>query len=107
MKEGLKGLDIDRVIQVAKKYGIAYLALFGSYARDEAEAESDVDLAVRFAGQYSMFDLTGAMADMAEALGRKVDLIPIDDAYPFVRESMEKDLIVLYEAEEEVHAQAR
>ncbi len=38
----------------------------------------------------------------AEALGRKVDLIPIEDAYPFVRRSMEKELVVLYEAKEEL-----
>jgi uncharacterized protein len=103
MEEHLQELNIDLLIQIAKKYHITYLAIFGSYARGEAGPESDIDLAVRFGRQYSMFDLTGAMADMAEALGREVDLIPIEDAYPFVRQAIEKDQFVLYQAEEEAY----
>jgi uncharacterized protein len=107
VEDHLTELDIKLLIEIARKYQITYLAIFGSYARGEAGPESDVDLAVRFAGHYSMFDLTGAMADMAEALGKKVDLIPLDDAYAFVRQSIEREMVVLYETEERVYAQTR
>jgi len=58
-------------------------------------------LAVRFGQPISLFDLIGAQHAMEAALGRAVDLIPVDDAYPFVRQSMANDLIVIYEADKE------
>ena len=39
-----------RVTPVAKKYGLAAVYLFGSYARGEADAGSDVDLLVDVSG---------------------------------------------------------
>ena len=45
MKEKIYTVDEIReiVIPIAKKHGVAALYLFGSYARGEATAESDVD----------------------------------------------------------------
>jgi predicted nucleotidyltransferase len=88
----------EKLIEIAKAWGITYLALFGSVARNEARPESDVDLAVRFGQPISLLDLVGIRLEMEAKLGRPVDLIPIDSAYTFVRESMAKDLFVLYEA---------
>jgi predicted nucleotidyltransferase len=88
----------EKLIEIARSRGITYLALFGSVARDEARPESDVDLAVRFGQPISLLDLVGIRLEMEAILGRPVDLIPIDSAYTFVRESMDKDLLVLYEA---------
>jgi uncharacterized protein len=91
-------IDTKKLIEIAKAHGITWLALFGSMARGEATGASDVDLAVRFDKPISLFDLVGAQLAMEAALGRAVDLIPMDDAYPFVRQSMANDLVVLYEA---------
>jgi uncharacterized protein len=49
-------MDRDQIIQqlkvikpvLAKKYGLTELALFGSYSRNEAKAESDIDLLIDF-----------------------------------------------------------
>jgi len=90
-------IDTEKLIEIAKAQDIIWLALFGSMARGEATAQSDVDLAVRFGKPISLFDLVGAQLAMEAALGRSVDLIPIDDAYPFIRQSMANDLLVLYE----------
>lgn len=85
----------EKLIEIAKTSGITYLALFGSVARNEATPESDVDLAVRFGQSISLLDLVGIRLAMEAVLGRPVDLIPLDSAYTFVRESMAKDLLVL------------
>ena len=39
-----------------KGYGVKSLAIFGSVARDEARADSDVDLLVEFSGPVDLFD---------------------------------------------------
>ena len=33
-------------IELNEKYGVSKIGLFGSYARDEADSESDIDIAV-------------------------------------------------------------
>ncbi|MEZ4712126.1 MAG: nucleotidyltransferase domain-containing protein [Caldilineaceae bacterium] len=88
----LAQIDREKLIQIAKAHDITWLALFGSMAGGEAQPQSDVDLAVRFGKQINLFDLVGTQLAMAAALGRSVDLIPIDDAYPFIRQSMADDL---------------
>ncbi len=69
----------DRVKPVAAKYGLAAVYLFGSYARGDATAESDVDLLVDLSGS----SLRGLMLsrlylDLEDALGVKVDLVTLD-----------------------------
>lgn len=91
-------IDREKLADVAKKRGIAYLALFGSVARGDATSQSDVDLAIRFIHPVSLFDYVDAQLEMEQILGHSVDLIPVDDVYPFVRDSMNADLVVLYEA---------
>jgi predicted nucleotidyltransferase len=91
--------EIEKLIAIAKEYDITYLALFGSFARGEARSDSDIDLAVRFGHPITLFDLVGVRLEMQKIVGRPVDLIPIDQAYAFIRRAMQKDLIVLYEAE--------
>lgn len=103
----LSQIDTDNLIQIAKANGITWLALFGSFARGEATERSDVDLAVRFGKSIDLFDLVGAQQAMEAALGSPVDLIPVDDVYPFIRQSMLKDLIVLYSADSAENTEQR
>lgn len=73
--------------------------LFGSHARGEATAASDVDVAVLFTKppgcrlEESTFLL---QADLASALGTEVDLISMNDAPPeLVRRVMREGELVL------------
>ena len=58
--------------------GIRHLSLFGSVARGDAEAGSDVDLAAEFdsTARMDLFRLTALERRIAEILGRRVDLLP-------------------------------
>lgn len=98
-------LDKQKLVDIARKHGIAYVALFGSYARNEARSESDVDLYVRFGRQISLFEMLGVKHEMEDTLGLPVDLIAeeIVEPYQFVRKGMAKDLIILYEDERKLH----
>ena len=67
-------------------------------ARGEATEQSDVDLAIRFTHPVSLFEYIDVQLEIEQLLEKSVDLIPIDNVYSFVRDSMNADLTVLYEA---------
>lgn len=94
-------INRQKLSDIASAHGICYLALFGSFARGEATSDSDIDLAIRFSRPVTLFDYVDVQLEMEAVLGSPVDLVPIDDVYEFVRESMNRDLMVLYEAPQE------
>ncbi|MGQ0653333.1 MAG: type VII toxin-antitoxin system MntA family adenylyltransferase antitoxin [Betaproteobacteria bacterium] len=75
-----RGTVEERLAGRLRAAGAAYAAIFGSLARDEARADSDLDLAVSF-GKPMSADLrlavTGLAADVA---GRSVDLVDLEAA---------------------------
>ena len=75
MKKSPRGL-----LRLRKKYGLAAVYLFGSYARGEANADSDVDLLVDVSGTGidTLLKLGGLYNDLEEALGVSIDLVTLD-----------------------------
>lgn len=55
-------------------FGVSYLAIFGSVARDEAGPDSDVDILVEFGVPADLFDLVRLQQYLERLLGRPVDL---------------------------------
>lgn len=95
--------DTQKLVDTARSHGVTYLALFGSVARGEARADSDVDLAVRFGRRVSLFDLVELQLSFQKILDRSVDLIPVDDVYTFLHDKIKRDQIVLYDAANETN----
>ena len=66
----------DAMPELANAFGVESLAVFGSVARGQAAARSDVDLLVRFSGQApSLFEFVRLERQLSELLGRPVDLV--------------------------------
>ena len=59
---------------LAQQFGVTYLALFGSYARDQATQASDIDILARFDGPMGSKHLFEAQAYLEDLLGHSVDL---------------------------------
>lgn len=79
--------------EMARRFGVRQLSLFGSAARDELRADSDVDVLVEFEGPAS-FDAYFGLKDHLEALLlRPVDLVTTRGLKPRARESVERDLV--------------
>lgn len=75
------------------RYGARQLALFGSAARDEMRADSDVDVLVEFDGAAT-YDAYFSLKDYLEQLlGRPVDLVTSKGLKPRARRQVERDLI--------------
>jgi hypothetical protein len=72
--------------------GIARVRLFGSYARGDATAESDVDLLVELSRPLGL-DFFGIEIDLAERLGVKVDLLTEGFIHPLIRERVLREAV--------------
>jgi hypothetical protein len=73
--------------------GVRTVSLFGSVARGEAAADSDIDLAVEFepAARIDLFRLGALERRIADLLGRPVDLLPEPVEAPRLRRRLELD----------------
>jgi len=63
------------ILAVAAKYGAYNVRLFGSVARGEADADSDVDLLVELEPHRSLLDLGGLLMELQALLGCSVDVV--------------------------------
>ncbi|EFO80748.1 DNA polymerase beta subunit [Oscillochloris trichoides DG-6] len=91
-------LDIQRIVEICRHYGVAMVGLFGSQARGTANAQSDIDLLVRFAAPTSLLKAIALEQELETALGRHVDLLTEAALNPYLRANIISDLRVLYEA---------
>jgi uncharacterized protein len=65
--------------------GVKRLALFGSFARNEARVDSDVDMLVEFAPGQKSFDNFLALCELLEQrLERPVELVTLESLSPHI-----------------------
>lgn len=98
---------IRRITPVVQAYGIRSVYLFGSYARNEATEQSDIDLLVDTSGTAlrSLFSLGQLYCDLEKALGKKIDLITMsaleqEDRFSsdeLFRRNVERERVKLYD----------
>ena len=60
---------IEKLIYILKKHGVKKIEIFGSYARGEANAESDLDVIVEFEERKSLFEPVGIEQQLEDYLG--------------------------------------
>lgn len=65
------------ILALAARRGVSSLRVFGSVARGEARASSDIDFLVEFEPGRSLFDQVHLIDDLAELLGTPVDVVPV------------------------------
>ena len=63
------------ILEIARRYGAHDVRVFGSVARGDADASSDVDIVVRFDPDRSLFDHGSLLMDLRDLLGTKVDVV--------------------------------
>ena len=62
------------------------MRLFGSVARDDSAADSDIDILVRLEAGRSLLDLIAVKQDLEDLLGRSVDVVTEASVSPYFRE---------------------
>ena len=83
----------ERRQDIAERYGVKQLALFGSAARDELGVSSDVDVLVEFAGPATFGAYMDLKFYLEDLLGRPVDLVTEKALRRELRPRVEKELI--------------
>lgn len=70
---------------LATRYGVRSIKVFGSMARDDADASSDVDLLVETGPDTSGFTLGALLMDAQDLLGKRVDVVTESALHPAMR----------------------
>ena len=83
------------------KYPIEKAWIFGSYARGEEDAESDVDFLVRYKENdgLSLLGIAHIWNELSDLLGKEVDLVEDGYLLPFAVDSANRDKILIYNSE--------
>lgn len=89
-------LNDNKLKDICKQSGIAYLGLFGSYARDEQRSSSDIDLLVRFDRPVGYFKLVQIQEDIKTLLNKDVDLVTENALSKYIKPHVYKDLKTIY-----------
>ena len=73
--------------------------LFGSYARGEAQQDSDVDILIEFdhSQPIGLFHYARMWRELSEILGCKVDLVENGTLRPLAAQTAEHDKQLIYE----------
>ena len=99
--------EIESIIRpIAEKFGLKAVYLFGSYARNEATEDSDIDLLVDTTGTQirSLFSLGALYCELEDALQKKLDLITVSaleqpaqmQSEEVFRENVRRERVELY-----------
>ncbi len=83
----------QKTAELSTKFGVNSLLLFGSVARNEATAASDVDLLVEFNRPVGYFGLFALQDYLEKLLGCPVDLGTPDSLKPYIKERIMGELI--------------
>lgn len=85
-----------KALPILKRHDVKRAAIFGSFARGEANAKSDVDFLIEYKGRNkSLLDLVGLKLDLEESLSRKVDVITYRSIYWRLRERILAEQVVI------------
>jgi predicted nucleotidyltransferase len=60
---------------LARRYGVRELGIFGSYVRGENKSASDVDILIDFTESVSLLTFIHLENELSDLLGVKVDLV--------------------------------
>ena len=85
----------DRIIQIAACRGASHIRIFGSVARGEERAYSDLDLLVEFEPGRSLVDHVGLIQDLREYLGYDVDVVTEKGLNRHIRDKIMQEAIPL------------
>jgi uncharacterized protein len=85
----------EEILGSAAEHGASNVRVFGSMARGESDASSDVDLLVEMEPGRSLLDLVGLWQDLEDMLGTHVDVLSDGGVSPHLRERIYAEAVSL------------
>jgi uncharacterized protein len=94
----LSGQDIKKLQNYFSHKPVLKAFLFGSHARNQAFADSDVDILVDLDySQHIGFGFVGMKIELEDILKKRIDLVSSSSLSPHVLPFVEKDKQLIYE----------
>lgn len=84
---------VSRALPILRRHDVRRAGVFGSYARDEAGPESDLDLLVELPSGASLLDLVGLEQELGDELGLTVQATTYRALNRHLRERVLRDEI--------------
>ena len=81
--------------ELATRYKVREIGLFGSWIRKEQQAGSDIDLLVEFDQEADLFDLIGLSLYLEDIFGRSVDIVPRGALREELRDSVLRQVVAV------------
>lgn len=81
---------------VARQYGIAAMYLFGSYARGEATATSDLDFRIEKGSLRSLLQLAGFQVELEKIFSKELDVLTTQMLTPQFLSSIRPEEVLIY-----------
>ena len=89
----------EKAVPIAQKFGVSRLGLFGSYARGEANGQSDLDFLIDEGQIRELLQYMGFVLDLEDCFGCHVDVVMDGIKDKAFLSQIRKDEVVLYEAD--------
>ena len=95
----LTPIEIEKIQNFFKDKPVKKVYLFGSFARGDADANSDVDLLIDWDYSHHIgLEYIQWWMDMKELLHREVDFVSLKYLSPLIQDYVHKDKTLIYEA---------
>jgi len=97
----VSNLDVGAIVEILEELPVTHAILYGSYARGDATATSDIDLAVECESSLTSVERTQTRVAIIERLSTTletddVDVIPLSQAPVELVEEIFRDGILVY-----------
>ncbi|WP_026102471.1 nucleotidyltransferase family protein [Pleurocapsa sp. PCC 7319] len=83
------------ILKIAAQYGASNVRIFGSVARGEVTADSDIDFLMDIQAGRSLLNRIALIQDLEDLLDRKVDVAKPEILHECIREQVLKEAIPL------------
>lgn len=85
----------EDILRIATHHGAESVRVFGSLARGEANAKSDVDILIKLGPGRSLLDIIAIKQDVGDLLGCEVDVVTEAALSPYIRDQVLKEAVSL------------
>ena len=88
----------DKIESLLIQFNVKKAAVFGSYAREEANSKSDVDLLMKFDENFGFIEFSQLEDRIKRSLRKKVDVLSFDYINEYMKEEILREAVTIYES---------
>lgn len=91
----------EKISEIAKKYSLKLVLLFGSFANRKNRKDSDLDIAIFGSQKISFHKELKIIGEFSRIFGKEIDLTILNRANPLLSFQVSKNCVLLYGAKED------